>query len=53
MAALNFSEGKAVPMASRAPCGLGEVDGKLECVGSSATVGGRARLADGLSLIHI
>ena len=47
MAALNFSEGKAVPMASRAPCGLGEVDGKLECVGSSATVGGRARLADG------
>ena len=39
--------GKAVPMASRAPCGLGEVDGKLECVGSSATVGGRARLADG------
>ena len=47
MAALNYSEGEAVHMASRAPCGLGEVNGQLECVGSSATVGGRARLADG------
>ena len=34
-------------MASRAPCGLGEDDGKLVCVGSSSTIGGRAVLADG------
>ncbi|KAF1722300.1 TonB-dependent receptor [Pseudoxanthomonas wuyuanensis] len=47
MAALSYSEGKAVNMADRAPCGLGEVDGRLQCVGSSATIGGRARLADG------
>lgn len=47
MAALNYSEGKAVNMASRAPCGLGEVNGELQCVGSSATIGGRALLADG------
>lgn len=47
MAALNYSESKAVNMASRQPCGLGEVNGQLQCTGSSATVGGRALLADG------
>jgi len=47
MAAVSYAESKAVNMADRAPCGLGEVDGRLECVGSSATIGGRARLADG------
>lgn len=46
MAAVNYTEGEAVNMASRAPCGLGEVAGRLECVGSSATVGGRALLPD-------
>ncbi|MBD9370753.1 TonB-dependent receptor [Xanthomonas sp. XNM01] len=44
---LSHAESKAVPMASRAACGLGEVDGALQCVGSSATIGGRALLADG------
>ncbi|MGV8932684.1 MAG: TonB-dependent receptor [Luteimonas sp.] len=47
MAAINYSESGAVNMASRAPCGLAEVDGKLECVGSSSTIGGRALLPDG------
>ena len=47
MTALNYSKGGSVSMASRAPCGLGEVNGKLECVDSSTTLGGRARLADG------
>jgi len=47
MAGLSYSEGGTVNMASRAPCGLGEVDGSLQCVGSSATIGGRALLADG------
>ncbi|MCD9028255.1 TonB-dependent receptor [Luteimonas sp. BDR2-5] len=46
-ASLSHSESKAVNMASRAPCGLGEVNGALQCVGSSATIGGRALLADG------
>ena len=46
MAAINYSESGAVNMADRAPCGLGEVGGKLVCVGSPATIGGRARLAD-------
>lgn len=50
MAAISYSESEAVNMASRAPCGLGEVDGRLECVGSSATIGGRARLADGTTV---
>jgi len=45
--AINYSESGAINMATRAPCGLGEVNGKLECVGSSATIGGRARLANG------
>ncbi|MFT7773990.1 TonB-dependent receptor [Roseateles sp.] len=47
VAGINYSESGAINMATRAPCGLGEVSGKLECVGSSATIGGRARLADG------
>jgi outer membrane receptor protein involved in Fe transport len=47
MAAINYVEGEAVNMADRQPCGLGEVGGELVCVGSSATIGGRARLADG------
>lgn len=50
MASLSYSENKAVNMADRQPCGLGEVNGKLECVGSSTTVGGRARLADGTTV---
>lgn len=47
MAAINYSEGGTVNMADRAPCGLGESDGQLVCVGSSTTIGGRAVLADG------
>lgn len=47
MLALNYSESGEVNMASRAPCLLGEVSGALQCVGSSSTVGGRARLANG------
>ncbi|HUH30123.1 MAG TPA: TonB-dependent receptor plug domain-containing protein, partial [Rhodanobacter sp.] len=47
MAGLSYSEGKKVSMDSRAPCALGEVSGSLQCVGSSSTIGGRARLADG------
>ncbi|MGE8234627.1 MAG: TonB-dependent receptor plug domain-containing protein, partial [Stenotrophomonas sp.] len=47
MAGINYAEGGTVNMASRAPCGLAEVDGKLVCSGSSTTVGGRALLADG------
>jgi iron complex outermembrane recepter protein len=47
MTAINYSQSGTVNMADRAPCGLGEVDGKLECVGSSSTIGGRALLPDG------
>lgn len=47
MTALDYSQSGTVNMASRAPCGLGEANGKLECVGSSSTIGGRAVLADG------
>ena len=47
MASLNYSESGDVNLASRAPCSLFEDDGKLVCSGSSATIGGRARLADG------
>ncbi len=47
MTAINYSESDAVDMASRAPCGLGEVSGQLQCVGSSSTLDGRARLANG------
>ena len=47
MASLNYSESGEVNLASRAPCSLFEDDGELVCSGSSSTVGGRARLADG------
>lgn len=47
MAAINYSESGAINMADRAPCGLGESNGQLVCVGSSATIGGRALLANG------
>lgn len=47
MAAINYSESGTVNMADRAPCGLGESGGKLVCVGSSSTIGGRAVLANG------
>jgi iron complex outermembrane receptor protein len=47
LGSMNYSETGAVNLASRAPCGLSEVDGTLVCTGSSATVGGRALLADG------
>ncbi|HSM11806.1 MAG TPA: TonB-dependent receptor [Lysobacter sp.] len=47
MAAINYSESGSINMADRAPCGLGERNGELVCVGSSATIGGRAVLADG------
>jgi outer membrane receptor protein involved in Fe transport len=47
MASLNYSESEAVNLASRAPCALSESDGELVCSGSSSTIGGRARLADG------
>lgn len=50
MAAINYSENKAVNMADREPCGLGEVAGELVCVGSSSTIGGRARLANGTTV---
>jgi len=47
MGSLNYSESGAVNLASRAPCALSEANGALVCSGSSATIGGRARLADG------
>ncbi|MFD2365671.1 TonB-dependent receptor [Pseudoduganella sp. GCM10020061] len=47
IASLNYSESEEVNLASRAPCALFEDDGELVCSGSSATIGGRARLADG------
>ncbi|MDH0864620.1 TonB-dependent receptor [Mitsuaria sp. GD03876] len=47
LAGLHVARSGDVPMASRAPCGLGDVGGRLDCVGSSATIGGRALLADG------
>ena len=47
MGSLNYSESEAVNLASRAPCSLFEEDGELVCSGSSSTIGGRARLADG------
>ncbi len=46
MTAINYAKGAPVSMTSRAPCGLGEVGGALVCVNSSATLGGRALLAD-------
>lgn len=47
LTAITYSETGTVTMASRAPCPLGVVAGKLQCVGNSATIGGRARLANG------
>lgn len=47
MFGVSWSEGGDVPMASRAPCGMGVVNGELICTGSSSTPGGRALLADG------
>src|SRR5690606_37369483 len=47
MGAINYTDSGEVNMASRAPCGLGESNGKLVCVGSSSTIGGHAVLADG------
>lgn len=47
MAAINYSESGTVNMADREACGLGEVGGRLVCVGSSTTTGGRALLPDG------
>lgn len=47
MASLNYSESGEVNLASRAPCSLFEDEGELVCSGSSSTIGGRARLADG------
>ncbi len=43
----SYFNSDAINMASRAPCGLGEVAGELVCVDSGNTIGGRARLADG------
>jgi len=47
LGAINYSESGAINMASRAPCGLAEVNGALACTGSSSTIGGRALLANG------
>lgn len=44
---LSHFDSDPINMADRAACGLGEVAGKLICVDSSNTIGGRARLADG------
>lgn len=46
-AALTYQKTEAVNLASRAPCGLGEVGGQLVCVSSASTVGGRAVLPNG------
>jgi len=46
-AALTYQKTEAVNLASRAPCGLGEIDGKLACVASATTLGGRAVLPNG------
>jgi len=47
VAGLTYQKTEAVNMASRAPCGLGEVGGKLVCVSSASTIGGRAAFANG------
>lgn len=47
---LSHSQGGAINMADRAPCGLGEVGGQLTCVDSGNTIGGRALLANGQSV---
>lgn len=46
-AALTYQKTEAVNLASRAPCGLGEINGKLACVSSATTLGGRAVLPNG------
>jgi len=48
MATMSYTEAKAVNMADRASCALGDAgDGTLECVGSSSTSGGRATFLTG------
>lgn len=48
VAAATYQKTKAVNMASRAPCGLGETTpGKLACINSASTLGGRAVLPNG------
>lgn len=44
---LSHFDSEPINMATRAPCGLGEIAGELACMDSGNTVGGRARLADG------
>ncbi|VTO16658.1 TonB-dependent receptor plug domain-containing protein [Brevundimonas vancanneytii] len=40
-AALTYQKSEEVNLASRAPCGLGEVNGALTCLSSATTPGGR------------
>ena len=48
VAAVSYQKTSAVNMASREPCGLGEVSpGVLGCVNSASTLGGRAVLPNG------
>jgi outer membrane receptor protein involved in Fe transport len=47
IAGLTWQKTEEVNLASRAPCGLGEVGGKLVCVSSASTIGGRAVLPNG------
>ncbi|MCW6534060.1 TonB-dependent receptor plug domain-containing protein [Sphingomonas lycopersici] len=48
MAAATYQKTSAVNMASRAPCSLAETTpGKLSCVNSASTIGGRAALPNG------
>ena len=46
-ASISYQKTEPVNMADRAACSLAETNGSLQCFGSSATIGGRARLADG------
>ncbi|MCK5908714.1 MAG: TonB-dependent receptor plug domain-containing protein, partial [Caulobacter sp.] len=46
-AAITWQKTEAVNLASRAPCGLGEVGGVLTCLSSASTIGGRAVLPNG------
>lgn len=48
MAAVTYQKTEAVNMATRAPCSLAETTpGKLACVNSASTIGGRAVLPNG------
>ncbi|OJU20146.1 MULTISPECIES: TonB-dependent receptor [unclassified Sphingomonas] len=48
MAAATYQKTSAVNMASRAPCSLAETTpGKLSCINSASTIGGRAVLPNG------